>query len=193
MRKIGAWYWYFLLPASLILLLCIGIAVSYLCFPRRFSQEVLASSAVFQISPAMLYAVIRTESGFDPEAISSAGACGLMQLLPETFEEMYLQEEGAAQEANIFSPKQNVFCGARYLAWLFRKYGLWETALAAYNAGPGRVDLWLLDERYSKDGKRLSQIPFPETAGYVKKVLNSKKIYESLYADLKTCSKSLQN
>jgi soluble lytic murein transglycosylase len=66
------------------------------------------------------------------------------------------------------------------LSWLYDYYGDWETTFAAYNAGPGRVDSWLEDERYSSDGK-LTHIPNSETRSYVQKQLQNIEKYEKLY------------
>ncbi len=103
-------------------------------------------------TPDLLRAVIRRESAFDPCAVSGKGALGLMQLMPETAE--------ALGVTDVFDPEQNVRGGARYLGELLQRYhGDVALALAAYNAGPGRV------ARY--DGLP----PIPETIDYVRDIL----------------------
>ena len=103
-------------------------------------------------TPDLLRAVINRESGFDPCAVSDKGALGLMQLMPETAE--------ALGVTDVFDPEQNVRGGARYLGELLERYGGdLVLALAAYNAGPGRV------ARY--DGLP----PIPETIDYVRDIL----------------------
>ena len=136
--------------------------------------------------PALIHAVIRQESAFDAEAISRAGARGLMQLMPAT-------ARGVARRLNIrhsrqrltADPGHNISLGSAYLARLIRNYdGSIVLALAAYNAGPNRVDRWL---RANGDPRAASvhdaidwveAIPFSETRNYVQRVLENLPIYE---------------
>ena len=140
----------------------------------------MLAAAKFKIPFPLVLAVIRTESDFCPNAVSKAGACGLMQLAPAPFKEL-TEELGLPIHCDIFSPDANVRCGVLYLKKLLTLFPEESTALAAYNAGMGRVEAWLADPRYSHDGKTLHTIPFPETAFYVKKVLAVKTVYEKLY------------
>lgn len=110
-----------------------------------------AASAAFNIPAAVLKAVTKAESGFNPRAGSGAGAQGLMQLLPATF---LAQHVGS----NIFDPKQNIFAGAKYLSTQLKKFKSLRLALAAYNAGPGNASLALGS--------------FGETIAYVSRVLS---------------------
>ena len=107
-----------------------------------------------QVDPALVRAVIETESNWNPSAVSRKGALGLMQLIPTT-----AQRFGAN---NAFSPQQNVDAGVRYLKTLLERYnGNLDLALAAYNAGEGAVD-------------RAHGVPaFRETRNYVQKVQNA--------------------
>jgi soluble lytic murein transglycosylase len=149
-------------------------------FPDRFRDHVKAYAREFDLPETLVNAVIWCESRFRPDAVSSAGACGLMQLAPATFKEL-TEELGLPIHCDIFSPDANVRCGVLYLKKLLTLFPEESTALAAYNAGMGRVEAWLADPRYSHDGKTLHTIPFPETAFYVKKVLAVKNVYEKLY------------
>lgn len=165
---------------------------SYASFVSRYAEE-------YDVPETVVYAVIETESHFDPNAESPVGACGLMQLMPETYEWILGklgdapsdlgQAEGNAEEAvssetpnetekNIFDPEINIRCGVYYLSYLYDRFGVWETAYAGYNAGPNIVSRWLSDERYSSDGVTLSSIPYTETANYVIKVSDARKRYE---------------
>ena len=145
-------------------------------YRREYSSTVRKYAAEYGVDEALVYAVIKTESNFDPNAESSAGAMGLMQLTPETFLDVadrLLGEE--ISENDILDPEINIRCGVRYLAWLIETFESEKAAVAAYNAGPGRVSEWL-----EEDGE-LNSIPIGETRIYVSKVLHAKDIYERLY------------
>ncbi len=148
-------------------------------YPIAFAETVELASEKYHISPEILYAVIRTESGFNPSAVSKAGACGLMQITPDTYDWLlYIRKEDT--KGDLLDPHTNIEYGAYFLAYLHRKFESWDTAFAAYNAGMNRVSEWLLDENISQNGK-LVNIPFVETDNYVKKVNNAIEIYKILY------------
>ena len=134
----------------------------------------------------VVYAVIETESHFDEDAQSSAGACGLMQLMPDTYDwiRTRLGEADEAEPAGgIFAPECNLRYGIYYLSWLYETFGVWETAWAGYNAGPNIVKKWLQDSRYSSDGVTLHTIPYAETANYVVKVGKAREYYKTCIQD----------
>lgn len=166
----------FLFFTFAFVLVCLGIGWLFFAF-RRAERETVELSGV---EPALVYAVIKAESGFSEKAESRAGAVGLMQLLPSTAQ--FIAEKNHVE----YSPERlkesgyNVRLGCMYLGYLLERFGE-ETALAAYNAGEGTVLKWLKDPRFSPDGERLSEIPYPETARYVKKVIKFRKIYRFLY------------
>lgn len=144
-------------------------------FPYPYRKEIEAGSC----DPLLTIAVIRAESGFRANAVSGAGAVGLMQLMPETAE--YVRAMHGYAKGELTDPAYNILLGSAYLSYLLGKYRDIDTALAAYNAGEGRVSLWLRDEAYSQDGKTILSTPFPETNGYLKKVKKNFKIYRILY------------
>jgi soluble lytic murein transglycosylase len=134
------------------------------------------SAEAFDVPLALVLAVIRVESDFHPNAVSSAGACGLMQLMPDTF--LFLQEElsgPSTQKESIFDPSVNIRYGTYYLSYLYKRFKSWQVALAAYNAGEGRVQDWL------DDNGRLVHIPFPETARYLESTLSAYEAYRVKY------------
>ena len=153
-------------------------------YPRTYSPIVEKYSAAYGVPEYIVYAVIKAESGFNKNAVSPSEppALGLMQLTEETYEwvSSYLLKE-TASAFSIYDPDVNIKNGTRYLAYLYGRFENWDTAFAAYNAGPGNVKSWLEDPEYSDDGKTLKYIPFKETRNYVKKVNDFKATYQRIY------------
>ena len=121
--------------------------------PRNLVYENLIQQAAahHDVDPSLVRAVIRAESGFDAQAVSTAGAQGLMQLMPELSEELGVTDP--------FDPRQNIFAGVRYLRWLLDRHdGDESLALASYNAGPGAV------------AQYAGVPPYPETQQYVRTI-----------------------
>ena len=175
-----------LLLAAAVLMGCAYAGINTLkrrFYPRSYSEYVEKYCAVYEIDPNLAYAVIHTESGFNSHAVSHLGACGLMQLMPETF--TWLQErldgEVVYSEDALKTPSVNIRYGTYFLSYLLEQYSDVPTALAAYNAGTTNVDRWLSDSAYSSDGKTLDDIPYDETRNYVKKVTDVRKKYENIY------------
>lgn len=149
-------------------------------YPIGFTDQVECFAKEYGVPNTLLYSVINTESGFEPSAHSRAGAKGLMQIMDITNEDI-CKRSGMPVDADIFDPTVNIERGAYYLAYLYRQFGSWQEAVAAYNAGIGRVKGWLSDEAYSADGKTLHTIPIAETRAYVEKVMSGEKKYAELY------------
>jgi peptidoglycan lytic transglycosylase len=142
-------------------------------YPLHYSAIVRERARAEGIDPALLAAVIYQESKFRPEARSSSGAIGLMQLTPSTAEGIALRTGGTAfRVSDLTDPEINIRYGTWYLRHLFGKYGDVELALAAYNAGQGNVDRW----------RRTGQgIPFPETRAYVSQVERLAAVYRQAW------------
>lgn len=148
-------------------------------YPKCYLTEAKTFSKKYDLDTALVMSVINTESHFKAEAISRAGAMGLMQLMPSTA--AWLAGTMPAFEYNVEKlkdPAVNIELGCYYLRYLFDKFEDTDLVLAAYNAGEGTVRNWLSKEEYS-DGKTLTKIPYPETANYLKKVNKSLKVYKS--------------
>ncbi len=136
--------------------------------------------------PAFIHAIIRQESNFDTEAVSSANARGLMQLLPSTAQ-LVARRLGIRHQLGMLTadPQHNMRLGAAYLEQMLERYGgSLALAAAAYNAGPGRVDEWLVtygDPRAGGVDKRdwIELIPFAETRNYVQRVIENAVIYRA--------------
>ena len=155
-------------------------------YPQEYSQYVSHYSDEYDVEESLVYAVIRTESGFRAEVESVAGAMGLMQIMPETFEWLQNLVDGEIthSESELLNPEINIKYGTYFLNYLLKHYdGNEKLAVAAYNAGSANVDSWLNDNNYSNDGMTLHSIPFEETKQYVERVENTKAVYESLYYD----------
>lgn len=146
-----------------------------------YADYVESASKEFDVDEAVIYSVIYCESNFRADAVSSAGARGLMQMMPATFEEMQGYLDEVYDEDALFEPQISIRYGTYYLSRLYNRFGNWETAYAAYNAGPTIVSKWLKDEAYSEDGETLVQIPYSETSHYVKKVCGMVEKYKELY------------
>ena len=143
-------------------------------YPLRYSTIVRAHAHNYDLNPALLAAVIDEESKFRADAKSSAGAVGLMQLLPDTAKGIAIHTGGSKfVTSDLYNPEINVRYGAWYLHHLMQKYSDERLALAAYNAGQQNVDSW------RAEGK---DIQFPETRAYVDKVERLKGIYRRTYA-----------
>lgn len=183
----------------IILIVCLSIISGYLVntlwtyiekqtHPMEYSEAVDAASLEFGVPRPIIYATIKTESSFDPRAVSSAGAMGLMQMLPSTFEwltgDEHLCENFTADR--LYDAQISIRYGTYYLSYLYRKFDYnWETAFAAYNGGEGNVSKWLEGDEYSDGHGNLTDIPFSETAKYVKKINKAIDTYEKLYPEIK--------
>lgn len=177
--------WMLLLVASIALLADSWQLFLRCQYPLPYCDMVARESERFALDPMLVYAVMKAESGFDERAGSSAGACGLMQLMPETFEWMQskLGEEGLYTRADLFDPQVNIHYGCALLRLLLDVYGNEGTALCAYNAGMGTVNGWLKDAQLSSDGQTLYRIPYPETGTYLCRVQKNREMYLRLYGE----------
>ncbi|HZJ77382.1 MAG TPA: lytic transglycosylase domain-containing protein [Clostridia bacterium] len=135
----------------------------------------------YDLEKEFLYAVIKTESSFKTDALSSAGAQGLMQITPETFEWLQMKMGGEHLVLDCNDADLNVKYGAYFLKLLLDEFENKNTALAAYHAGRGRVNEWLDNPDFSTDGVTLDSIPYRDTEYYVKKVNKAENIYRNLY------------
>ena len=173
--------------AALLLALCVDLiwsAIEKATHPYDYSQYISKYAYEYNIPESVIYAVIKVESSFDADAESSVGACGLMQIMPKTFEWL-TGDEHLGEHLNkrmLFDPETNIKYGTYYLSYLYKKFDRnTNTVLAAYNGGEGNVAKWLKDPAYSDDGKNLKDIPFKETKNYVSKVNNEIQAYKDLY------------
>jgi soluble lytic murein transglycosylase len=144
-----------------------------LWYPLHYKAIVVGHARHYELDPALLAAVIYSESKFNANAESRSGAIGLMQLEPATAKGIAVHTGGSKFVVkDLYNPELNVRYGAWYLHHLVAKYGDEKLALAAYNAGQRNVDEW----RAAGEG-----IQFSETRAYVSRVEHLKGIYRRTY------------
>jgi len=157
-------------------------AVNEFTLPLTNADVIREQAAAKHLDPALIAAVIYAETKFDPRP-SSAGAQGLMQILPQTAE-FLARRSGATTftTADLATPSVNIAYGSYYLRYLLDRYGASKLlALSAYNAGEANVDNWLADARARGHRLTIARIPFPETRAYVLKVLQAQRDYRRTY------------
>jgi soluble lytic murein transglycosylase len=162
----------------------LGEAVRELTLPLRHDDVIRQQAADKDLDPALIAAVIYEESKFRDQT-SSAGAEGLMQILPDTARFIARRSGGTAFELrDLGNPDINIRYGSWYLRYLLDQHG-GEIALAvaAYNAGEGNVDRWVRAAGGAAAFDPATDIPFPETREYVADVLERREEYREHYAD----------
>ncbi len=152
-------------------------------YPLRYTELIEAACEEKGLEPALVYAVVRTESNFSPDAQSSVGARGLMQLMPDAYNWVRMRrgEEQTDDFSALFDPATNIDYGTSMLRMLLDEFGSVNNALCAYHGGWGSVKSWLEDPEYAPDGQEVTNIPFADTKEYVEKVQKTLEIYRELY------------
>ena len=155
-------------------------AAREIALPLHHEDVIRQQAAEKGLDPALIAAVIYAESRFS-DRTSKAGARGLMQLTPATAHAIAQRTGGTRfTDADLATPQVNISYGAWYLRHLLDHYGGNEVlALAAYNAGMGNVDRWLVNG--GGNGLTPNDLPFPETRAYVRKVLHARQEYRHYY------------
>ena len=152
-------------------------------YPIKYRSEILAASRQYQVSPHLILAVIRSESGFEPDRVSHKGAIGLMQVMPDTADWIVSQAGfQVTDERYLYDPVMNIWIGTWYLRYLLTRFeGNTVKVIAAYNAGPGAVSSWIAENKWSGQRETVEDIPFPETRKYVQRVLYYQDRYQNVY------------
>ena len=151
-------------------------------FPKAYWVDLKRFSSDNALDPYMVAALIRQESEFNPSAVSRANAVGLMQLLPNVGKQVAKQEKlKHFSSTELFTPGTNLQLGTRYFRSMVDKFGAFEYALAAYNAGAERVQTWLGQGKYRDVQEFVESIPFTETREYVQAILRNANVYRQLY------------
>lgn len=181
-------------PIALIMVASIALGIltnllwnglDRLTHPDTYNETIKKYSAEFGVPEEIVYAVIKVESDFDPRAVSSSGAIGLMQMKPSTF--LWLTgEEHLGEflsESALTDPEVSIKYGTYYLRYLLDKFPVTDTAIAAYNGGEGNVAKWLSDPKHGTEDGRLVNIPIEETRSYVIKVNKEIQKYKYIFAE----------
>lgn len=157
-------------------------AVKEFTLPLRHEDIIRQQAADKGIRPELIAGVIYAESKFTDQT-SSAGAKGLMQITPDTAKYIARLSGGTSFElSDLSTPQVNISYGAYYLRYLLKRYGGNEVlALAAYNAGEGNVDRWIVDSGRKGKAFTAADIPFAETRAYVDRVQRATRDYAREY------------
>ncbi len=152
-------------------------------YPIKYQEEIIAASQRYQVDPYLVLAIIRSESAFINDRVSKKGAVGLMQIMPETAD--WIVSQAGFQPSTpdyLDDPNTNIHIGTWYLSFLLQKFnGSYVQAIAAYNAGPGKVNTWLQRDQWDGTRERIEDIPFGETRHYVQRVLYYHGRYQKIY------------
>lgn len=160
--------------------------LAYQQYPLSYKDEIVRAAQTYELDPWHVAAVIRCESSFNAQATSSAGARGLMQIMPETGEWLAKKfgEEDTFTADALYDPETSIKYGCWFLNWLMQHYqGDLVLVSCAYHAGHRCVDGWLEDEAVSPDGQSIdvSSIPYDSTRTYVQRILTACEKYKALY------------
>ncbi|MGL4450179.1 MAG: lytic transglycosylase domain-containing protein [Sarcina sp.] len=171
----------------IILLVLILSIFGYFCgrdilFPNKYTSYINEYSQEYGLNPNFVKGVIRTESDYNPKALSNQNAKGLMQITDSTGE--WIANKMGINNftpSMLYDPKISIEFGCWYLKNLEEEFHNKNNVIAAYNAGQTNVENWLKNKNYSNNGANLDNIPFTQTANYVKKVNMYQRIYTKLY------------
>lgn len=152
-------------------------------YPLEYTEYIEKYSLDYGVPKELLYATVKVESGFDPDAKSDVGALGLTQITPETFSWLQTKTGEEYAESDLYDPEISIKYCAVFYSLLLNEFEQTETAVAAYHAGRSKVNEWLGNSEYSPDGKSLTKIPSKATAHYVNKVTKAINIYNNLYEE----------
>lgn len=151
-------------------------------YPIKYEEYVYKYSEELDIDPMLTFAIIKTESNFEENAISKSGAIGLMQLMENTAKEQAKKLNVEFEKEKLYNPEINLKIGLNYFNILLDYYNQnYILAFAAYNAGLGNVQKWINEEIIQPDGSNIENIPFKETNMYVRKIIRNYEIYKKLY------------
>ncbi len=167
-----------ILVGLIILLISMKKILIKVSYPEKYTNYVEKYAKEYEIEKELIYAIIKAESNFREDAISSKQAIGLMQILESTAKDVAKDIDLEISREKLLEPEININLGTKYISSLIEKYNNLELALAAYNAGIGNVDRWIDEGIIKKDGTDIEKIPYKETNNYVRKVMRNYKVYK---------------
>lgn len=150
-------------------------------FPIKYKKNIILACEKYNLDESLVFSLINAESHFNSNKMSQKGAIGLMQIMPSTATFIAMELEYETFDANIlFNAEINIEFGTFYINYLNTKFENYDVVICAYNAGETIVREWLNDERYSHDGKTLSDIPYVETKNYLEKIKQYQQVYKKI-------------
>ncbi len=173
----------FVLVAAVVLSTLALRAARRASYPLVYMDEVTAAAEKYDLPVSLVMGVIHTESSFNENAVSPAGAMGLMQIMPDTGAWLASKVNVNGYEMSLLlDPVVNIEMGCWYLNYLYETFdGDMNAVLAGYNTGQNRVRKWLLDDSYTNEDGKLVIIPIEEAKDYVEKVLYAQGNYQEIY------------
>jgi soluble lytic murein transglycosylase len=151
-------------------------------YPRAWRAEVEAAARREGMSPYFVWSIMRQESSFEPDVVSSADAIGLLQMIPPTTTRMLERRGETYDDELLFDPERNIELGVEYIAWIGRKFhDQLPLQAAGYNGGPHNVARWLDGLNETRLDYFVERIPFEQTRNYVRRVLTAYARYLFLY------------
>ncbi|RJQ32196.1 MAG: lytic transglycosylase domain-containing protein [Actinobacteria bacterium] len=177
----------FIIPFIIILLLVIASTIGYnywlhLSYPLKYEKQIINETKKNKLNPYLICAIIREESRFNPHSVSSKGAVGLMQIMPQTA--FWISKKTSypiKSAADLMDSSLNIKMGTWYFAYLYNRYQSEDAALIAYNGGTANVERW---HKSTDDINVLFRLfAYKESKQYLAKVKKSVSTYKWLYPD----------
>ena len=170
-----------IIAGSIISVAVLIIVLTFSVFPRKFSSDIKKYTSIYGLPTSYIASVICIESGYDTQAVSQAGAMGLMQLMPSTAFDCADRLDIQIEQEQLFDKDVSLNLGCFYLRYLLDLFdGDWINTLCAYNWGYGNVCNWLALGNVDKNGT-ITKIPVEETKEYIKKFKICQFVYEKVY------------
>lgn len=165
----------------IVIIIVLTIIAFFVMFPKKYSEYITKYASEYGVDEYVIASVINIESGYDPKAISKAGAIGIMQLIPATAFDMADRLDMTITEDSLYDVDTNIRLGVFYLSYLLKIFdGNITNALASYNWGMQNVKNWLDMGNIDKHGNIIN-IPVKETKDYLKKFDINKFVYKNIY------------
>jgi soluble lytic murein transglycosylase len=143
--------------------------------PLKYVSFISTACEKYNVDKALVFSIVKAESGFNEKAHSNKGAKGLMQLTDETAS--WCAEKMGLNDFDIYDPETNINIGVWYISYLSEKTNSKDLTIISYNAGINKVNSWIDEGLVDREIKNENNIPYPETKKYLQKV----RIYEKLY------------